>query len=323
LLGGALANGFDPRPLAGTPYEQVQVTAEWVTEAGDVIDGSPPFPTATLDGKREDIVVTKGRVSARMIRREGDPVITGSIGRAPAPDVELDAIPVAVEISVDGTVVHTFVPAPDQPGGIRPTLSVVELDPSNDLPEVVLSAYTGGPQCCTTMTVFSARPDGATFATIDAGEYAGGAALLRDIDGDGRFEIVAEDDAFLGAFDDYAASFAPLAIRRVEDGGLRTITTDPRFQPVHRAHLNDIWTWARAQNAIATNGFLAAYLATARLAGQGADAAALVARAHDRTNEIGVAQCQTGGSLDTCAPDKITRKPFPQAVAAFLSARGY
>jgi hypothetical protein len=321
-LAGALANGFDPRPLDGTPWQSTQPTPEWVTEHGDPVALPPAYPTATLDGRRAEVSVEKDRLSVRLVRTDADPVVTGSIGR-PTPDVEGEPVAFRIEITVDGRLVTEWTPPPGFAAGLRPTIGLVELDPANALPEVVLTGFTGGSQCCTVMTVFTARVDGSGFAPLVIGEYEGAPDLLRDLDGDGRFEIVAEDDAFLGAFDEYAASFAPLDIHVLDGGVLKRVTNEARFAPAHRAHLNEIWVWARAQNAIATNGFLAAWLATARAVGQGASAQRLVERAYDRDNETGLATCRDAAASERCPADRIERRPFPVALAAFLAARGY
>ncbi|MGA8088693.1 MAG: VCBS repeat-containing protein [Terracidiphilus sp.] len=54
-------------------------------------------------------------------------------------------------------------------------------------PELVLSDYSGGAHCCTTIAVISLRPQG-PFVVFDE-ELGSGGAEFKDLDGDGRLEI--------------------------------------------------------------------------------------------------------------------------------------
>jgi hypothetical protein len=54
-------------------------------------------------------------------------------------------------------------------------------------PELVLSNFSGGAHCCTTVAVISLRPQG-PFVVFDE-ELGSGGAIFKDIDGDGRREI--------------------------------------------------------------------------------------------------------------------------------------
>ena len=157
-------------------------------------------------------------------------------------------------------------------------IRVVELDAANAHPEVMLSVYNGGAHCCTELTIYSARKDG-SWAAIDGGSFDGSPDFPRDLDGDGVFELVNSDNAFLGAFDDYANSYAPVEIRRLSGETLTDVSADERFRLHHRVHLGELWNWGWQHDRLADKGFLAGFVATARRAGQADDALAfLVAR---------------------------------------------
>src|ERR1017187_2778595 len=67
-------------------------------------------------------------------------------------------------------------------------------------PELVLSDYSGGAHCCTTIAVISLRPQGPFVIFKD--ELGSGGAGFKDIDGDGRREIRSDHlfEYALGAF---------------------------------------------------------------------------------------------------------------------------
>jgi hypothetical protein len=117
------------------------------------------------------------------------------------------------------------------------SVQIAEIDPGNPNPEVVVSFYTGGAHCCSDTSVVTSSPDGSTWATVDVGEFDGGPLLASDIDGDGRYEFETRDNAFLYTFGCYACSEAPLQVIAVENGAVKTVTSDARFKPAHEAWL--------------------------------------------------------------------------------------
>jgi hypothetical protein len=96
-------------------------------------------------------------------------------------------------------------------------------------PEVLVDAYSGGAHCCALTEIL--RFTGAAYATLEA--FWGNTGYdLSDLDGDGRPEFVAADDAFAGAFTSYAGSFFPplvLDYDAATKGGFRDVATTRRW----------------------------------------------------------------------------------------------
>ena len=109
------------------------------------------------------------------------------------------------------------------------SVRIVELDNTNETPEVVFNSFSGGAHCCAGGKVALKGPSG-SWRQVDIGNFDGAGDFVEDVDGDGRSEFVTVDDAFLYAFDAYASSFAPLKILAVERGELKDVTREERFQ---------------------------------------------------------------------------------------------
>jgi hypothetical protein len=81
-------------------------------------------------------------------------------------------------------------------------------DVDNDkTPELLVTTYSGGAHCCETLRVWTLEPK-APRKTL---EYEGGNAggfELRDLDGNGRLELLLGDDSF-AYFDDLAYAYSP------------------------------------------------------------------------------------------------------------------
>ncbi len=152
---------------------------------------------------------------------------------------------------------------------------LVELDPANSLQEVLFTNFTGGAHCCTELTIFSARADG-SWARIGGGSFDGSPDFPRDLDGDGRFELVNADNAFIGTFDCYACSYAPVEIRQLNGETLSDVSAEARFLPRNRERLGEIWNRGWQSGAVPSEGFLAGFAAAARRTGDGEDAWALL-----------------------------------------------
>jgi len=90
-------------------------------------------------------------------------------------------------------------------------------------PEVVLSDYSGGAHCCTTIAVISLRPQGPV--VIFNEELGSGGADFKDIDGDGRREIRC-DHLFEYALGSFAqGTFSIPVIYSAENNGVYRVNT--------------------------------------------------------------------------------------------------
>ncbi len=203
------------------------------------------------------------------------------------------------------------------------TLYVVELDPANEQPEIVFDSFSGGAHCCTTSRVAVANRRG-TWSIVDVGTRDGGGIWFEDVDGDGVSEILGVDQSFLYNFDSYAGSVSPLRIYRLRSGRLEDATADPVYRPrliqearglEFRAELHpDLW---------GQNGFLAGWLASKMLIGEGAAAWAKVEAMNPAENGFGVQRCSSGLPLAQCPAASLITLPFLEGLRIHLEENGY
>jgi hypothetical protein len=106
--------------------------------------------------------------------------------------------------------------------GDQPPLRVVDLDADAE-PEVIYSAYTGGAHCCSVAQVFQLAPGASGYSSVD--RYFGDPGFtVRDLDPDGRPEVVSADDSFAYRFTAYAFSGLPFLALRYDHGKFRDVT---------------------------------------------------------------------------------------------------
>ena len=84
-------------------------------------------------------------------------------------------------------------------------LQLVDLDADGE-PEVLVDAFTNGAHCCALTEIL--RFDGTTYAPFEA-SWGNLGYDLKDLNGDGRPELITADDAFSYAFSSFAGSFHP------------------------------------------------------------------------------------------------------------------
>jgi hypothetical protein len=206
----------------------------------------------------------------------------------------------------------------DSGGSADPPVSVeiAEIDPGNANPEVVVSFYTGGAHCCSDTSVVTSSPDGASWTTVDVGEFDGGPLLASDIDGDGRYEFETRDNAFLYTFGCYACSEAPLEVLTVENGAVKNVTSDARFKPAHEAWLKAMMGNVPDEDA---NGFLAGYVGEKILLGESKQAWELMLGYYDKTSDWGLDVCDQPLNEEGSAPGRRLSSPFPMPSNACLT----
>ena len=142
---------------------------------------------------------------------------------------EATTIPI-VTVFADGKQVAELKGEGTGTGDPPVSVQIAEIDPANSSPEVVVSFYTGGAHCCSDTKVISASKDGASWKTIELGQFDGGPLLASDLAGDGHPVFETRDNAFLYTFGCYACSTAPLKILTIEDGEVKNVSADPRFR---------------------------------------------------------------------------------------------
>ncbi|HQF30527.1 MAG TPA: hypothetical protein PLJ34_03690 [Hyphomicrobiales bacterium] len=202
--------------------------------------------------------------------------------------------------------------------------TIVEMDPSNPYPEVVFTSFSGGAHCCTNVQIAVSDGTGKHWEAVEAGDFDGGGEnVVSDADGDGRGELVLPDNAFYYAFDCYACSAAPLTVKRLEGRKLRDVSREPRYERLMRDHLAGLESWGTDQDIRRSNGYLAGWVASKSLVGEGAEAWATMLKSYDRSSDWGLETCKRPQPDGSCPQGQSIRLTFPEALAAFLAEHGY
>jgi len=204
----------------------------------------------------------------------------------------------------------------DQPLAVQ----IAELDASNSYPEVVVSFYTGGAHCCSDTSVVTSSPDGATWQTVDVGEFNGGPMLADDIDGDGVYEFELPDNGFFYAFGCYACSAAPLEVLALKDGEIEDVSAEARYRPAHASWLGEMIDDVPEEEP---NGFLAGYVAEKIRLGEGEEAWDLMLKYYDREADWGLDICEQQPDERGECPVPTVRVGFPEALERTLNENGY
>jgi hypothetical protein len=212
-------------------------------------------------------------------------------------------------------------------GSDRPMalLQLVELDPANPWPEVLLSSFSGGAHCCNDTRVLSSDASGQRWHTVALGPFNGVVRAATDPLGQGRSLVVDVDNRFLYQFSSYAASRPPLRIWRLSGQRFEDISHASALQPLHRSQLAEMESWfAEAGAGGEPNGFLAGYVATKALVGEAADGWRRMLSRYDRRSDWGLRLCADGlGSDGRCRGPERLYATYPEALRAFLRQTGY
>jgi hypothetical protein len=239
---------------------------------------------------------------------------------------------VVARIAVDGTNVLTATATlPDHDGdikGLNLRVAIRRLDPATALPQVVISDYIGGAHCCTETGIATQRPDG-SWQVVIPGEIDGDAGFaFLDLDGDRTGVLVDGADGFLYQYASYAGSFAPTRIRKLSGTTLQDVTRDPRYRGFL---LQELKRMDRAEVPSERNGYLAARVAQAALAGEFMDAWRAMLAAYDPLPREGRSVCAADGHGYTvvsvtgpaCPAGRERLVSFPAALAVHLVQLGY
>ena len=145
-------------------------------------------------------------------------------------------------------------------GAAQPPLIVRDLDGDGE-PEVVYTAYTGGAHCCIVAAFFELASNGSHYLAVDRlfGDPGFG---IKDLNHDGRPEVVTADDAFAYRFTAYAFSGLPILVLRYDHRHFKGITT--HFKGRLRAESKLFWRGyktLRAHRDDSSRGQIAAWAA--------------------------------------------------------------
>lgn len=120
------------------------------------------------------------------------------------------------DVCGEGCVLVAGAPGDAGPG----ILQVADLD-ADGTPEVLVDTYSGGAHCCITARIY--RDAGATWTRKSIPTFSTG-YVLKDLDGDGRPEIVTGDSAFDYTFSSFAATHEPPLVYRYTAGKVTDVT---------------------------------------------------------------------------------------------------
>ena len=146
----------------------------------------------------------------------------------------------------------------DGPARVNGYLCLVKFAGSH-VPPAVLTTYTGGAHCCTTVRIYDLE-------TKQVGQLELGNMGGRIVVANGRPVIEARDDAFSYAFTDFADSGAPIRIYEPAGSDFRNVTR--QFPALVRADARSQWTYAGER--MSKLGFYAAWAADEELLGKDA-----------------------------------------------------
>jgi hypothetical protein len=276
----------------------------------ETIDNAPKIEAGGWDEDTTPAAqeISQGTVKAALSYRE-DKSEDGAIMRSPVVTVFADGKDVA---KLEG----------DSAGFADPLVSVqiAEFDPGNPYPEVVVSFYTGGAHCCSETSVVTSSPDGATWTSVEVGEFDGSPLLATDLDGDGRYEFAVRDNIFLYAFACYACSEAPLEVFTVENGAVKFVSGEARFKPAQESWLKSMIGNVPEDDV---NGFLAGYVGEKIVLGEGKQAWELMLAHYDQTSDWGLETCEQPLNEDGECPSQEVKLTFPDALERMLNENGY
>lgn len=139
------------------------------------------------------------------------------------------------------------------------TLAVYDFDPEQ--PVFMMTNYTLGAHCCTDVKAIAS--DGQALTPVDVGSFDGDAISVRDLDGNGTYEIETWDQRFYYAFDSYAASLPARQILKVRKKA-EDVTDSPDYQPYLISQINK---WLAECESNPSPGICAGVLGTAAKAG--------------------------------------------------------
>jgi hypothetical protein len=200
---------------------------------------------------------------------------------------------------------------------------VLRLDLETPVPQVVMTAFTGGAHCCTLTRIATAQtPD--AWRVLDAGQLDGDGYQFVDVDNDGAKELISFDNAFLYAFDSYAASYAPTRIAKLDGSDINDVTDEPRNRGFLLRKVEAMEADARKDPKLwHSNGFLGGWVAAKSLVGQIDNAWRRMLSSYDRKSDWPLDECTTGEELDKCPKDKVRHQSFPEALNKLLVDNNY
>lgn len=201
---------------------------------------------------------------------------------------------------------------------------IVEMDPANAVPEVLLSTYTGGAHCCNALQIATRDPHGTRWRRVEVGSFDGGPSGAEDIDGDGVYEILQYDNRFLYRFSSYAESVPPLKILKLEGRRIMDRSSDPTFRFKQELYLKDLEQRLDSiSEDIKPNPLLAAFVATKARLGAFDEAWSYMLDHYDRNATWDLDECIGGYDANSDCRKWKRYSGFPDALKSLLLEGGY
>jgi hypothetical protein len=198
-----------------------------------------------------------------------------------------------------------------------------KLQAGDPAPSVFIAGYSGGAHCCATLRVVTPFAGALRVLDFDAIDGEPSADFPQDLDGDGRADIVRQDDAFRYAFSSGAGSFSPPVILNIVDGQVRDVSAAPGFRPVWQAFAEETGTACFDAANSDRNGACIAYVAAGARLGDYPRTLARAAAAAAPGGQLGEG-CRVAMTDGECPAGQEIRFPdFAAAAAWFLRAHGY
>jgi hypothetical protein len=112
--------------------------------------------------------------------------------------------------------------------------AVGRLDPDDPVPQVILSAYSGGAHCCNVRTVFVKARHKWRIFELGAGLNADVNRFPKDEHGTGRPAFVLPDDRFAYAFTSFAGSWMPPRVFVVINGAVAELSGSSLYESLYK-----------------------------------------------------------------------------------------
>jgi serine protease Do len=295
----------------------------------------PPFPRDARMSRGDDFVATVW--TAEEDSKRGLPVPLQAVKLGKNKRLEASGVSLAVNYvkqkggnllhvsgrDKDGQTFNFEIAKADALIGGEAMFGLYRVDKTTALPQVVITAYSGGAHCCTQTWVLSKPDKAADWGLVDLGARDGDGFALEDVDGDGVWEMIASDDAFLYSFDSYANSYAPVVYWQMSGDRLVDISTTLPVRSELERDLAYIEFDAKTDpERWKSNGFLAAWVASKIRLGQGEDAWTVMLENFSHDARGSVLDCDP--DLADCETTQSSAKvSFPKALARFLQETGY
>jgi hypothetical protein len=112
--------------------------------------------------------------------------------------------------------------------------AVGQIDPDDPVPQIILSAYSGGAHCCNVRTVFVEADHKWRTFKLDAGLNADGNRFPKDEYGIGRPAFVLPDDRFAYAFSSFGGSWMPPRVFVVKNSAVVEVSGSKLYGTLYK-----------------------------------------------------------------------------------------